>query len=342
MIKRILLTTLALTLGWYSSVAAAACLGVEGGVQTQTLYAGQSIDAGTVTLTVSGDNLVVTYNTHDGWTLSDTHLWIGTSLTDMPQTRKGSPKIGNFPYHSGDISGSSSYSESIPLSTLDFICPQADTTYYLAAHAVVSKVSGDGDNVQTETGWADGIRFVEQGMWGTYFTITLSCNCGDDRPPVVAGCETAFAYSGGSNAADDDITTSFLVIDEDADGNGDFNRWGWSNGPIGPGSYSWDIYAGAGQSDISKGTLVGQLNVIYDGFTAYVDYLMYSPYVLQETHLYVGNELLAYDVNGLFTVAPGQYPYSHGELENVSGDSYILYELMGDLYIVAHGVSCAP
>lgn len=342
MFRRYLLATLFLTLGWYSSNAVAACISAEGGVQVQTLYAGQTIDAGTVSITVTGDNLVVTFTTRDGWSLDETHLWIGTSLTDMPQTRKGTPKIGNFPYHSGSLNGATSYSETIALSALNFACPQDDTTYYVAAHAVVSKTDSSGA-VQTETGWADGVSFVDKGMWGTYFSIVLTCHCGGDQPPVVLGsCETAFAYSGGTNAADEDITTSFLDIDEDQDGNGDFNRWGWTNGPVGPGSYSWDIYAGAGQSDISKGTLVGVLNLYYDGFTATVDYLMFGPYLLDETHLYVGNDILPRDVNGLYTVAPGQYPTIHGSLGGVSSDSYVISGLSGEIYVVAHGVSCTP
>ncbi|WP_430461871.1 hypothetical protein ACQUQU_03520 [Thalassolituus sp. LLYu03] len=341
MFRRLLMIALSLTLIGYSSFAAAACVSAEGGVQTQTLYAGQTLNAGSVTLQVIGDDLVVTYSTTDGWSLNETHLWVGTSLSDMPQTRKGTPKIGNFPYHSGSLSGVSQYTETIPLSVLGFSCPQADTQYYVAAHAVVSRVGADGETVQTETGWADGTGFVDKGMWGTYFTLVLTCDCGGDNPPVVLGsCETAFAYSGGTNVADGDITTSFLDIDEDEDGNGDFNRWGWTNGPVGSGSYSWDIYAGAGQSDISKGTLVGVLNVVYDGFTAYVDYVMYGPYLLDETHLYVGNEILPRNVNGLYTVAPGQYPTIHGDLGGVTSDTYVVSGLSGDIYVVAHGVSC--
>lgn len=344
MFRYLLITALTLTLSGYSALSAAACLNVDGGVQVQTLYAGQSIDAGSVSIEVVDDDLVITYTTSNGWFLSATHLWVGTSIAAMPQTRKGSPKIGLFPYKAELTDGSTTYSEVIPLADLEFTCPLDDSSYLVAAHAVVYKPGTDGEEVQTETGWADGDRFVERGTWATFFSIDLTCNCGGvEPPPVVLGnCETAFAYSGGTNAVDGDITTSFLEIDEDEDGVGDFNRWGWTNGPVGPGVYSWDIYAGAGQSNINKGTLVGVLNVYYDGFNASVDYVMDSPYQLTESHLYVGAEILPLNPNNQYTVAPGQYPYIHESPDGSVSDSYTVSGLSGDVYIVAHGVSCEP
>jgi hypothetical protein len=325
----------------FCTAAFAACVNVDGGIQTQTLYAGQTIEIGTVSVQVIDSDLVVTYNTTGGWELTETHLWVGNNINDMPQTRKGSPKIGNFPYHSGDITGATNFVVTIPLATIGFSCPGDDGTFYVAAHAAVQLVDNNGDVVQTETAWGDGDRFVEKGMWGTFFAIVLSCDCGVTPPPPVKECETAFAYSGGTNPVDGDFTNSFLDIDEDNDTVGDFNRWGWSNGAIGIGSYNWDIYAGAGQSDISKGTLVGTLTVNYnaDG-TVDVSYDTNSPYYMDETHLYVGDEILPRNGNGDFTVAPGQYPTIHDELNEVTQDIYMFSGVSGDIYVVAHAVVC--
>ena len=41
--------------------------------------------------------------------------------------------------------------------------------------------------------------------------------------------------------------------------------WGWSNGALSEGTYYFDIFAGAGQCDRTKGALVGLLTVDYDG-----------------------------------------------------------------------------
>lgn len=308
---------------------------VDGGATSVDLLAGQYIDAGNVTVDVVDNDLVVTYTTENDYYLLETHLWVGEDLADMPQTRKGNPKIGNFPYNSGDISGATSYTVTRPLSEfgLDMSMDVCDpVNLYIAAHAVVGLSDGNGGYTDTETGWADGDNFVSRGSWATFFTLTLTCEAGDDDPPVVVDCETAFAYDGTGAG-------SFLLIDEDGDGTFDFNRWGWTIGPLTAGNYTYDIYAGAGQSDITKGTLVGELTVDYDGSNYTVTFSTFSGFSMDENHLYVGNEILPRDVNGELTVAPGQYPTIHDDLNSASFDSYF-GSASGDIYVVAHAVVC--
>ena len=328
--------TLAASLAVLAAPSDAQCvLTTDGtGIQCQTLFAGQTIDAGEVCVEIVGTNLVVEYNTANGWELVETHVWVGDSLADMPQTRKGNPKVGNFPYKSGDVTGTTSWSLTVPLANLNFTCPAPDKIFYVAAHAALQKPDDSG-GFQTETGWSDGDRFVEKGNWGTFTTITLTCDCGDTPPPPVGvSCETAFGR--GS------VNTCFLDIDEDGNSDGDFSRWGWSNGPLGPGLYTLDVYAGAGQCDVTKGTLVGTLTVDYvDGMNALVTFSTTGCFSMTETHLYVGNEILARDVNNEFTVAPGQYPLQH-DLNNATEDGYEINGLSGDIYVVGHAVVCAP
>lgn len=288
----------------------------------QILYAGQNIDAGTVCVSVDGENLVITYETKDGWELTEAHLWLGENLADMPQTRKGNPKIGNFPFNSGNITGQTTFSFSISTAELGgepYLC---DKTIFVAAHAALRKDNGDG-TYQTETGWADGDKFVERGSWATFFSFTFVCT---DDPPEEKDCETAFALG--------DFGTCFIGSQWL-----DANRWGWTNGPLSAGSYLMNIYAGAGQCDISKGTLVGELQVEYNGTSATVTYVMYEGFTMDETHLYIGNEPFARDKNGEFTVAPGQYGNIH-DLEDASSDTFTISGLSGDIYIVAHAVAC--
>lgn len=299
-----------------------------------TLYAGQTIDAGNVCTSIENGGdfassfLLVTYTTMDGWELTEAHAWAGLALADMPQTRKGAPKIGNFPYNSGDVSGQTSLTFRIPLSSLaSSEAELCDETAYVAAHAALRKDLGGG-SYQTETGWGDGPTFVSRGTWATYFSITLKC--GDGGPPPPVDSETAFAYGG-------DLATCFIGADFDGDGSDDgFKRWGWSNGSLSAGSYTFDVYAGAGQCDLGKGTLVGTLSVNYDGATAKVSFTMSSGFNLEETQVYVGNEPLARDVNGDYTVAPGQYPAKHEDLDGATSDSYTVTGLSGDVYVVAH------
>jgi hypothetical protein len=58
---------------------------------------------------------------------------------------------------------------------------------------------------------------------------------------------------------------------------------------------------------------------------------------MDEVHLYVGNEILARDVNNEYTVAPGQYPYIDDDIDT---DTYTftIDGLSGDIYVVAHAV----
>ena len=74
---------------------------------------------------------------------------------------------------------------------------------------------------------------------------------------------------------------------------------------------------------------------VQDGATATVTYTMNSPYYMTESHLYVGNDVLATD-NGAFTVAPGQYLQIHDPVASGSSDSYTVSGLSGGIYVVAH------
>jgi len=169
-----------------------------------------------------------------------------------------------------------------------------------------------------------GIPQLEDAQDRTFtFDITINyvCTC------VPGDCETAFAYKRG-------CATCFSEWD--------FSRWGWTNGPLSPGCYYMGIYAGAGSCNPFDGKRVGWLTVHYDGSTAVVTYHMnmYKSYKMTETHLYVGNEPLPRDKDDDFTVAPGQYPHKHENLNNASTDQYTVTDLSGNIYIVAHAEVC--
>ena len=283
----------------------------------QTLTAGQWIDAGEVCSRVQGEFLVVTYTTQYDWELTEAHLWIGLDLADMPQNRKGNPKIGNFPYASGDITGATSYAFNIPLDSLGSVEELCDVTAYLAAHAAVRREDGNG-GYQTETGWSDGDPIVDQGSWAMYSSILFECKDDPEPPPVIGSCETAFAF--GDMELDDFLDTA---------------RWGWQITVNQGDSFSTPVYAGAGQNDISKGTHVGELDVSYEGNIVSVSFNMLAGFAMDETHVYVGDEYVS-------TAAPGLY----GNLHDLTGAFSDDYTLIIDgsapytLYIVAHAVVC--
>jgi hypothetical protein len=108
-----------------------------------------------------------------------------------------------------------------------------------------------------------------------------------------------------------------------------FSRWGWTN-PILPGTYTWDLWAGAGQCDTSKGTLVGSVTVVYAGSgNVTVTYNVSAPYLLDETHVYADDDMFPADKRGRPTVAPGQY-YNASPFDG------------REVYVIAHAVVGIP
>jgi hypothetical protein len=151
--------------------------------------------------------------------------------------------------------------------------------------------------------------------------------------PLV-GCETAFARKTALSHA-----FCFTTLDLNNDGRNDFNRWGWSNGPLVEGTSTWyNLYAAAGQCDPDKGVLVGRMDVHYYDGTVEIVLSVKTGYTLDETHLYVGNTIVPIK-NGRYTVAPGQYPYSH-DLTNAKADYYTINDVSGTIYVIMHAVVC--
>jgi hypothetical protein len=324
---------------------------IAGASTCVTLYAGQTIDAGTVCVSI--DNSVdtsaqcgagstgvmnVAYDTTGGWQITETHLAAGDQLGDIPVNKAGNPQIGQFAFGGTSPAGTTTKSVSVPLCNFgldgtDEACDPVKS--YLAGHAVVRKQNANG-TWQTETAWADGERIVKKGSWAEYFNMKLECKEEvEPPPPPVAECETAFALAGNGDE------TCFIGADFDGNGTSDgFNRWGWSNGPIEPGTnMQWPVYAAAGQCNLGNGELVGHLRVDYTGSSAQVTFDRVGDFVLDEEHLYIGSEPLPRDTNGQYTVAPGQYPLVV-ELDDATHTTHTVAGLSGNIYVVYHAVAC--
>ncbi|PKP59432.1 MAG: hypothetical protein CVT89_01265, partial [Candidatus Altiarchaeales archaeon HGW-Altiarchaeales-2] len=129
--------------------------------------------------------------------------------------------------------------------------------------------------------------------------------------------ETAYAKASSSS-------TCFI--------NAGFSQWGWTN-LIGSGSYTWDLWAAAGQCNTGKGTLVGSVDVDYTGGCVEVEYNVEFPYSLEETHVYAGCDMFPKMKVGkrwVDTVAPGQY-YNNCP-----------YGSCSQVYVIAHAVVGIP
>lgn len=167
-----------------------------------------------------------------------------------------------------------------------------------------------------------GIPQLEDAQNRTFtFDITIDYNC----TCVPGNCETAYAF-GGCDAH------CFLNLC--------CNHWGWTNGPLGPGHYEFQIWAGAAQCNLSKGDLIGTLTVDYDGSEVDVHYdIAGSGYTMTKTHLYVyaGPNPIPTDHP---LCIPGQYPDKHDPL-NATEDDYTVTGFSGEgIYVIAHADVC--
>lgn len=132
-----------------------------------SLIAGQSIDAGNVTVTNDANFIYVTYNTSNGYVLTQTHLYVG-SCSLIPVNRSGNPTPGHFPYNTVQ-ENSTTFTYQVPISALP-----AGTCGCIAAHAVVVKYNENGVIIDQQTAWGNGTEISPRGNWGLKFGY---CSC---------------------------------------------------------------------------------------------------------------------------------------------------------------------
>jgi hypothetical protein len=132
---------------------------------TRILYAGQTINVGTVTISNDTTHLYVTYETTGNWTILETHLGVANYSNSLPINNGGNIVPGQCEYKNDSIpAGTSTYEYVIPLETY---LPAENNTLYIVAHAVVS------DGNSEEGAWANGTK-INENSWATYFTYITS------------------------------------------------------------------------------------------------------------------------------------------------------------------------
>lgn len=125
--------------------------------------------------------------------------------------------------------------------------------------------------------------------------------------------------------------TAYMMGDFDFITEGDFtgNSWGWAEHFMDEGDdeYSYPIYAGAGQNDISKGDLIGYVYLTADGddFTIVVDYN--TGVDVNDLHVYIGDTPLE-------TSAPGQFDNQDDSM------TYEFTDADGDFWFAVHAEAC--
>jgi hypothetical protein len=159
-----LLSTLLICIAVAAAPAAAQQCGSS---TTVTLFGGQTIDTGTVTISNDATSVTVTYTTNDPWVISAVHLAVADSLAGIPQNHNSNPLPGHFPINT-------TYNP--PVTTVTFVIPftfTAGETLYIGAQA---EVQAPGDQGGSQTAWGFGPRFGGHN-WATYIGYTTqSCN----------------------------------------------------------------------------------------------------------------------------------------------------------------------
>ena len=125
------------------------------------LMAGQHINVGTVSVTNTENELLVTYQTTGDWLIKETHLDVELSYNGLDTNKKGNPIPGKFTYKT---------SHPYPVGQVQFTIENfgwaEESVLYIAAHAVVTSSQG------TETAWGEGLEFPGNN-WGMYFNYTV-------------------------------------------------------------------------------------------------------------------------------------------------------------------------
>jgi hypothetical protein len=136
-------------------------------VTSVTLIAGQTINAGNVTVTNDANFIYVTYNTANGYVLTQTHLYVGNCAL-IPTNNPGNPVPGRFPYNTLQ-NNTTTYTCQVPISALP-----AGICGCVAAHAVVVKYDGAGQIIDQQSAWGNGTVINPTGNWGMKFGY---CSC---------------------------------------------------------------------------------------------------------------------------------------------------------------------
>lgn len=141
----------------------------------RTNWAGQHIDSGTVTLSNTDTDLVITVDGANGWLVDAWHLYAGSG--PVPTNRAGAAAPGQFPHAGNPNPAQSSVTITLPLSSIGATCGDA---LNVALHTEMVKPGTSGGS-QKETGWAEwDVQFAKG--WGGGFPYTICCP-GDEEPP---------------------------------------------------------------------------------------------------------------------------------------------------------------
>lgn len=287
-------------------------------------------------------NLYVNFEAPLGWTIDKSVVYAG-SVEDLESLTGGSINPQNFLYDDGTgYFNQGTWPEPIVVHNNG----TTEAEYVFDYSLLPQPLPGECFIVVLAANFIDANGIIKGGYAyssslkssGYYIDYCLE-ECVEPEP----SCETVFAYGDQYAYCFREFNKKTGQYNPGGTANKNFSRWGWTNELEEGATYNFDIWAGAGKSDLSKGTLVGDLMIEYYGDNATVTYNMFSDYVLNETHLFIGETPIPLKNNGKPTLAPGQFPYSDNDATTVE-DHLVVYEITDlpddGIWVIAHGVTC--
>ncbi len=159
----------------YAEVARA--YGGPGGFETP-LYAGQTIDAGKVSVWNSRENLNIRIQPSGEWLINEVHVFVGTDQDAIPTT-EGNPVPGKFPYKKEFSNPVQNHTTVVHLSDdmgFNWGAPWEDERIqYVAVHVDLVKLDKITGKVTAEEGaWAFGPKKFEGSQWGWWFDYEMA------------------------------------------------------------------------------------------------------------------------------------------------------------------------
>jgi hypothetical protein len=145
------------------------------GLHVATLYAGQTIDAGTVSVWNSRYNLQIQTETSGEWLISEIQIFVGI---DPVLTRNGNPIPGKFPYKKEyanptrihmlvvDFEDDMGFNWGLPWENMRI--------QNVAVHADLVQLDEQGEIIAEEGAWAFGPGEFEGDQWGWWFTYEMA------------------------------------------------------------------------------------------------------------------------------------------------------------------------
>lgn len=173
-----------------SSRSVSAALSGTSDIVSLPLTAGQTIDAGSLTISRDADYLYFKYATNTSYQIGETHLWVGSDIAGLPTNRQGIVVPGQFPYAASYSPAVSTATARVPLSWND------GASVYVFAHA---SLVGTDSSIPSETAFA-GSSVYESNRW-TFFAI-YEIPALEEPAHTIAG--TAFFDVNGNGTLDAD------------------------------------------------------------------------------------------------------------------------------------------